>query len=340
MIVFTGDVNLTDNAFDVGYGVGSSIAKGYNPFTNIQKNHNDYWIGNFEGVCSYKSELKSYLKDCFRLCPTDYTFDELFDCYGVANNHVMEHGPEAYIETIESIRSKGIQTFGSIPEKYIKFYHENRSIGILGFSLRNDNHPFNSLYWNCPEYNEILNEFQKIKSCDYKVAYIHWGVEFIQYPSDNQKRFAHWLIDVGFDLIIGMHPHVLQGYEIYNNRYIFYSLGNFVFNMQWENARYGAIVTLDVKDGNVDCQYIYIDDQYSPKVIPESDVPHKLRFDYLNSKLTQSENIETYCKKSDKSLQLYRRANYLSVCKNIYRSKLIFSISIIKDFIWRRLKMK
>lgn len=67
MICFTGDINLSYNAFDVGYGVGTKIAEGLNPFSKIIKKKNECWIGNFEGVCSDTSEVTSYLKDCFRV---------------------------------------------------------------------------------------------------------------------------------------------------------------------------------------------------------------------------------------------------------------------------------
>lgn len=337
MLIFTGDINLTDNAFDVGYGVGSSIKKGLVPFVNLRKQETDCWIGNFEGVCSDTSEITSYLKDCFRIEEEYMSELSHIDYYGVANNHIMEHGTKAYENTISKLKSEGIGVFGSMQEKTIQIEHNGKNIGVLGFSMREDNSPFKSMYWKFPEYAEIDNEFQNIKACDYKIAYIHWGVEFVDYPSNEQTRMAHWLVDLGFDLIIGMHPHVLQGYEIYKGKYIFYSLGNFVFNMAWENTKYGAIVKLDVADGSVSYDYIRIDDNYCPMVVSEREVPLFLRFATLNDKINNVENVETYMVNFKKNLLRYRRANYVSILKNFHKSNFFFTMSILKDFFKRRL---
>jgi poly-gamma-glutamate synthesis protein (capsule biosynthesis protein) len=61
------------------------------------------------------------------------------------------------------------------------------------------------------------------------IAYIHWGIEREETPNDLQKNLARQLIDAGADLVIGAHPHVLQGIEYYKGKPIIYSLGNFIF---------------------------------------------------------------------------------------------------------------
>ena len=65
--------------------------------------------------------------------------------------------------------------------------------------------------------------------CDYLVVYVHWGVERETEPKDYQRAMGRQYIDAGADLVIGSHPHVLQGIEYYKGKPIFYSLGNFVF---------------------------------------------------------------------------------------------------------------
>lgn len=338
MLVFTGDINLTDNNFDVGYGVGSSIRKGLNPFSKILKKENEYWIGNFEGVTSNVSDITSYAKDCFRIEPSAIKDFKLIDCYGLANNHVMEHGVKAYHEMDRSLKSMGLSTFGSLQNKSYQFLHEGKKVGISGFSLRNDQLKFKPEYWNFPEYSNIVEEFNNIISNDYKIAYIHWGVEFIDHPMVNQIRFAHWLVDLGYDLIIGMHPHVLQGFEVYKGKYIFYSLGNFVFNMAWEKSKYGAIVKLNVNNGAVEYDYIKIDKSFSPKVVNSEKVPVELHFETLNQKVANIENPEPYIEKAKHGLKAYRNANYISILKNAHKSDFSFTIAILKDFIRRRFK--
>ena len=65
--------------------------------------------------------------------------------------------------------------------------------------------------------------------CDLVLALCHWGVEHVNYLSDYQVEMAHQCVDWGADLVIGNHPHVLQGIELYNGKVICYSLGNFCF---------------------------------------------------------------------------------------------------------------
>jgi poly-gamma-glutamate synthesis protein (capsule biosynthesis protein) len=66
--------------------------------------------------------------------------------------------------------------------------------------------------------------------CDYVVVLVHWGIERNEYPEDYETTLAHQYIDAGADLIIGSHPHVLQGISYYEGKPIFYSLGNYIFN--------------------------------------------------------------------------------------------------------------
>ena len=76
----------------------------------------------------------------------------------------------------------------------------------------------------------LLEQIQAAKAVnDYVVVYVHWGVEREEFPKDYQKELGRQYIDAGADLVIGSHPHVLQGIEYYKGKPIVYSLGNFVF---------------------------------------------------------------------------------------------------------------
>lgn len=337
MIWFTGDINLTEHSFDVGFGVGTMIKKGGDPFNRIKKDPGDVWVGNFEGVCSDVSELNGYNKNTFRLPTIDlYNISPLIDYYGLANNHVMEHGEQAYRETVIALKNVCKGTFGSVEEKYVTFEHQGKSVSVMGFSLRNDQLGFKPLYWVFPENHEIEKEFEEIKKSDFKVAYLHWGVEFVDHPYHEQKRFAHWLIDIGFDLVVGMHPHVVQGFEIYNGKYIFYSLGNFVFNMAWAPSKFGLIVNVDLHKGEVGYNYIKIDKSFSPEIVSEGTVPEKWRMSALCPQIPNNENVEPYIAKANIGLGEYRKANYKYMINNITKYNYKVTFAMIVDFIRRR----
>ena len=76
----------------------------------------------------------------------------------------------------------------------------------------------------------LLNEIKAAQGqCDYLVVYVHGGIERNTQPEEYQRTLARQYIDAGADLVVGSHPHVLQGIEYYKGKPILYSLGNFVF---------------------------------------------------------------------------------------------------------------
>ena len=84
--------------------------------------------------------------------------------------------------------------------------------------------------------------------CDYLILSCHWGVEFLEYPTPYVVQVAHAFADLGADLIIGHHPHCLQGFEKYKDTLIFYSLGNFLFDMCWDKMLTSSgILIIDLK---------------------------------------------------------------------------------------------
>lgn len=338
MIIFTGDINLTDGYFDVGFGIGTKLSKGFNPFKNINKIEEDVWIGNFEGVASNNSDKKSQDSHCFRISPQYLTHLHLFDIFGLANNHAMQHGDKAYKDTVLSLQENGCKVFGKNDLRSIIIEHQGKTVSLTGFSLRIDSWSKDPLYWHNPEYIDIEKELEKLPEDAYKIAYIHWGNEFINYPSSQQKIFAHWLIDKGFNLIIGMHPHILQGFDIYKDCYIFYSLGNFIFNMAWEPTKYGAIVSVDFskKDVSIDYKYIYIGDDLSPSFVEEDMIPKSFHFSFLNNLLLKEENSEEYHSAIKRYYNKYRFANHLNIAKSIIHHPQN-TFWLFKDYIKRRL---
>jgi poly-gamma-glutamate synthesis protein (capsule biosynthesis protein) len=96
--------------------------------------------------------------------------------------------------------------------------------------------------------------------------YPHWGTEYALTPNKKQVRLAHEWIDAGVDVIIGHHPHVIQSVEVYKDKYIFYSLGNFIFDQYFSfNTTHGIGVSAEVYK-----------DKIEYKIIPFANVGHKV----------------------------------------------------------------
>jgi len=203
----------------------------------------DAVIGNLEGTISSRKSIalpgSSILRFTF-----DPSFAELlkqvgFTAVSLANNHSLDFGHSADTETREYLHSANILTFGSalnsrtlstvIPLKGTSFC-------VVGY---------HDLF--VPDPASTLAEIQKIRSnCSNVTVFVHWGAEYTHVPSDRQRSLARAFIDAGADLVIGAHPHVVQPIEVYKDKAIFYSLGNFVFDQNFSFATmHGLMVGVD-----------------------------------------------------------------------------------------------
>jgi poly-gamma-glutamate synthesis protein (capsule biosynthesis protein) len=108
--------------------------------------------------------------------------------------------------------------------------------------------------------SQAITEIQKLKGkVDFIVVFCHWDAEYQPEATEATKNLAHQFINAGADIIIGSHPHVTQSTETYNNKKIYYSLGNFVFDQYFEeNVRngMGVILKINPKDKSIKFQEV------------------------------------------------------------------------------------
>jgi len=149
-----------------------------------------------------------------------------FNFFNLANNHFSDQGQQGVEETRENLTNLDFNYSGCIDRQVGECSSKilelnNYKIGMAGFSM---------VYgkFNQTEAEKIIQDLKK--QTDLVIVNIHWGVEYTHYQNNLQKQIAHSFIDQGADMIIGHHPHVVQGMEIYQNKPIFYSLGNFIFD--------------------------------------------------------------------------------------------------------------
>lgn len=178
------------------------------------------------------------------------------DTVALANNHIYDFGGDAFTDTINTLTSNGITHFGggnNIDEAKRPVYYiiNGIKIGFVGATRAEKIHytpgaTSNSsgvlLTYDDTEYLNVIRNAKKY--CDYLVAYVHWGTEDSHTVTDYQRTMGKDFIDAGADIVVGGHPHVLQGIEYYNGKPILYSLGDFWFN--YETKETGVIeITLD-----------------------------------------------------------------------------------------------
>ncbi len=177
----------------------------------------------------------------------------------LANNHTMDYGPDCLKETIETLDKHQIKYAGAglnlkEARKSAILSISNKKVGFLSYSLT-----FPEEFWatdttagTCFPWEEFtMADVKALKdSCDFVIVSCHWGQELRDTPKDYQKELAHKLIDNGADLILGHHPHVVQGIEFYKDKFIAYSLGNFIFGSYSESARDSFLLKTIVQDDN------------------------------------------------------------------------------------------
>ncbi len=335
MLRIVGDTCFADGDFDQGFGLGQLVKDKGNPFINIPIQSSDFLFGNLECVISDKTETKGN-QNSFRIEKDAVMHFTHFDLYSVANNHTMQHGPEAFNSTLKTVDSIS-QFVGSNNRKYTIIDHNGSTYGIVAFSLRQEVFFTPPLYWCNPEYKDIIAAYQAIEKADYKIVYMHWGNEFINYPNTAQKKLARWLIDIGYDLVVGSHPHVLQGYEVYNGKHIFYSLGNFVFNMSSPSTQYSVIINIDIHNTPpITYDYVHITNGI-PSIVSKSDVPERYQFEYLNPLINIQQDNEVYYRRMFTELSKYQKINRRWILKTLHKHKPSELYTMISSFINRRI---
>jgi len=175
-----------------------------------------------------------------------YLKDARFSIVNIANNHIMDYGEEGLSDTIDVLRKSSIRFIGAgrnikeaIKPELIK--KNGLRIGFIGFTSAGIIAKEESIGCAPLAKEFILNSISELrKKVDILVISLHWGIEYIFYPSPEQQNLARLLIDKGADLIIGHHPHVIQGIEEYKNKLIIYSLGNCNFGVDQDKNYKGA----------------------------------------------------------------------------------------------------
>lgn len=258
-MAFTGDIYLSHYVLERydAEGIHGVISE----YLLTEMKEADITMVNQEFPFSTRGTMEEDKQYTFRVDP-DYisSFTDMgIDLVTIANNHTLDYGMEALEDTFETLDRAGILYVGGGTTKeramqpaYIEA--GGRKIGFLAASR-----VIPDPMWNienrqpgifCTYDGTALNAaIEEAKTrCDYVVVYVHWGVERENEPQEYQRTLARQYIDAGADLVIGSHPHVLQGIEFYNGKPVVYSLGNFIFNQEIPDTLL-LKVTLE-EDGN------------------------------------------------------------------------------------------
>ncbi len=178
----------------------------------------DLTIINFEGTLTTSSDYVKNKQFCFRGDPSYANILKRgsVEMVNLDNNHVMDFKERGYLDTQNNLTAAGIgySGRGTTAIRVVKGVR----IGFCGFSA-----------WDV-ELSTVKQQIAELKSrCDLVIASFHWGKESKNKANGTQIKYGHAAVDAGADLVLGHHPHVVQGIETYKGKYIAYSLANFCF---------------------------------------------------------------------------------------------------------------
>ena len=180
--------------------------------------------------------------------PAEYTqilTDGDVEAANLANNHSHDYGDKSYTDTIAALDAAGITNFGY--DRTAVMDVNGVKVGLVGtYELAEG--------MGCED--EMISNIKSVEDQGAQIVIVsfHWGIERENYPTENQVNLAHSAIDNGADLVLGHHPHVLEGIEVYNGKNIVYSLGNFCFGGNSNPSDKDTMIfqqTFTVQDGEL-----------------------------------------------------------------------------------------
>lgn len=182
----------------------------------------DMTIVNLEGVLTFSEELNPGRTYNIKGDPgyADILTYGSVEAVSMANNHRLDFGENGTKDTLAALEPTGI------------VYAYDNNVGIYEVKgIRIGFVSVNEIGWGEGVETLMKDGIAKLQEedADLILACCHWGIERENYPTEFQRKFGRECIDWGADLVIGHHPHVLQGVEEYQGRYIIYSLANFCF---------------------------------------------------------------------------------------------------------------
>lgn len=286
ILAFAGDVNLDENSRPVARydkenkgilgGIGEDLV-------DEMKAADIFMLNNEFAYSTRGTEIaqKSYT---FRAHPkrVEILKEMGVDIVSLANNHALDFGVEALLDTFTTLDEAGIDYVGAganMDRAKAPIYY---SIGDTTIAYVAASHVIYAMDWYATDERPgmigtydpalfVISIKEAKEKSDFVVVYVHWGVERTHEPVNYQKNLARIYIDAGADAVIGCHPHVMQGIEFYKDKVIAYSLGNYWFNSAKRES--GLLKIYLDPDGTTDVQLLPVmnDNTYTYMITEEKD---------------------------------------------------------------------
>jgi len=286
VLAFAGDVNLDENSKPVARydKENKGILGVFSQDLVDEMNNADIFMLNNEFAYSTRGARIKEKSFTFRAHPkrVEILKEMGADIVSLANNHALDYGVDALLDTFTTLEEAGIDYVGAgrnmerakapvyytIGDKTIGFVAASRVIYAMDWYATDDRPGMIGTY----DPALFVTSIKEAKeNSDYVVAFVHWGIEREHKPVEYQKVLAKTYIDAGADFVIGCHPHVMQGIEFYKGKPIAYSLGNYWFN---SSKRESGLLKIYINpDGTFDVQLLPVmnDNTYTYMITDEKE---------------------------------------------------------------------
>ena len=246
------------------------------------------------------------------------------DLFSLANNHISdawEVGVEGTIEALDQHKKRHFGYGRDLLEarRPALIEHNGIRLGFLGYcclTTNGENYATPSKAGVCPlAFSYIETDISRLKNeVDHVIVALHWGEEDNHYPTPDQIALAHRSIDKGASVVIGTHPHVIQGIEPYKAGFICYSLGNFIFSdTELESMHDGKLVRTVLRLSNCNKESLGAEFVFEKGVTKLSAIQAYKLDKYLLPNAIPLDHLETNVNKLNAKLKAYseNKSRYL-----------------------------
>ena len=207
-----------------------------------------------------------------------------FNLVNLANNHVQDFGRDGFAQSQACLKQNSIGYFGDYYNESPALVKEinGQKIAFVGYHSLAD-----------PATEGVVEKIKQAHEiADYIIVYTHWGAEYQNDFSKSQQAAGREFIDAGADAVLGSHPHVIQPIEVYNNKPIFYSLGNFLFDQIFSfDVRHGLGVKIIFASNEIEYELIPTQMKNFQVILPD-EAAKTLILQNLSAKSVASDDIK------------------------------------------------
>ncbi|HCL55987.1 MAG TPA: hypothetical protein DHW82_03140 [Spirochaetia bacterium] len=205
-------------------------------------------------------------------------------CVSLANNHAFDYGMTGILDTVDYLKKMNIGYFGfGLDEEEVfegkNFEIQGKKIKFLGYTMypRNVGASKNMPGIGVLKPETLKAEIQKAKKeTDYLILFPHAGIEYLFEAEKDKKELYQKMIDYGADIVFGGHPHVIQDFEYYKGKPIFYSLGNLLFDQyRFEKTRHEVLVETLFYQGRIIAVFPYyfkVNEDFKPELMENEEI--------------------------------------------------------------------